>query len=62
MSKKKEADIHDVTSSTKFFTNLVDKLKSNWFILGVITVILLAHENPKIGVKGGETNISGELF
>ena len=47
-------DDHDASSSAKLLTNMVDKAKQNWFILGVIFVILLAHANPDIGVKGGK--------
>lgn len=31
-----------------------ETMKKNWFILGVLSVIILARANPAIGVKGGQ--------
>ena len=33
---------------------IYEKLKKQWFLIGVATVIMLAKANPLIGLKGGK--------
>ena len=34
-------------------STLKEKLLKNWFIIGIVLVIMLARLNPGIGLKGG---------
>lgn len=34
---------------------LLEKIKENWFLIGIIVVILAARAEPSIGLKGGKS-------
>jgi len=52
----------DMAASPGLLASLREKILKNWFVLGIITVILLARANPGFGAKGGKNLYSMWLF
>ena len=52
---KERSVSREMGGASSLVGNIRDKLLKNWFILGIITVILLARANPGFGAKGGNS-------
>lgn len=50
------------TGSCDMMSNVIQKIKKNWFLLGVVCVITCAKLYPWIGAKGGKAIINDRKF
>nr|CAB3266100.1 sodium/bile acid cotransporter 7 [Phallusia mammillata] len=50
---KSKAYNRDMAASVGFLSSVKEKLLKNWFVIGIVSVILLAKSNPGFGAKGG---------
>ena len=42
-----------VKNENKIMSLIKEKLFQNWFVIGIVIVIIIARINPTVGAKGG---------